>query len=206
MSRRRTQLPDKPTTKGPGRELVAWLPFWKQTRRSREHTCVCMCSGCSRKLPSPLLACLYYCRSSLQQKKIPVILHSSCCRSIECLHTICVWTVTLLWGTTIVTLTAVCVVMGCWGPWGNCYNPTETWGHIHLSSSSPVPLLASCWLKHVAATASPPTKQPTSPPLPPVLGNEAGTRRIGLQSRDTALSSTIWWWRRPSMNIHSPRR
>lgn len=27
MSRHRTQLPDKPTIKGPGQELVAWLPF-----------------------------------------------------------------------------------------------------------------------------------------------------------------------------------
>lgn len=95
-------------------------------------------------------------------------MRASCCWCVEYPHTLWVWSVTPPRGTTLVTLTALCVLMRCWGLWRNCYNPTETvmtWGHIHLSwSSSPMPLLASCWLKHVAATASPPTEQPPSLP------------------------------------------
>lgn len=83
----------------------------------------------------------------------------------------------------------VCVLIRRWFPWeilrtreigGGMFITTwaivigpmqtiMTWGHIHLSwPSSPTSLLASCWLKHVSATASPPpTKQPTTLPVAP---------------------------------------
>ena len=67
MSRGRTQLPDKPTTKGPGLELVAWLPF---ENRHADPGSVLVCVLQFLWKATLPLACMYVLGPLSQQKKI----------------------------------------------------------------------------------------------------------------------------------------
>lgn len=76
--------------------------------------------------------------------------------------------------------------------------------HIHWSGPTcQVCLVVGPNMLH--PQSCPPVRQPTECLQPLSLEIKARTHRMGLHSRDAALSSTVWWWGRPHMNIHSSK-
>lgn len=69
------QITDKPMTKGPGQELVAWLPFEnRHAEMGSVLVCVCVyvCAPVSLEIypPSCMCVCVYVLDPLTQQKQI----------------------------------------------------------------------------------------------------------------------------------------